>query len=355
MAVTLTTGMEFPDQVRPFRGGLLDTALELPEGWENTGVVVPFYTCGWPIVRDKCLTLSDTPRRDELREFQPFLVEQGSTCSTIGPDNQEAHARGRLEGTLEWALGRQLQSDIADTGNPRLDDASKLSTVTDVVVAVAALEQMAADSGYGTEWWLHTTPYMAAYLRRYHLITPDGRTPAGGRWVISPGYADPGDVHPIWVTGPVWAGVEDPTVRSVVGHRTNDRDAWAIAGAMVAFDPCILWRIDVTPCSSCPGGGGMTPDEVQAIVDAQTATLEASNDEQTTEITADVQAMIDAQTTALNTANSNQTVEITDNLQFVVTTMEGLAADINENTDTEVQASTATIVGKLDELFPESP
>lgn len=246
MAVALSTGVELPVDVTPIRGGLLDRAGDLPDGWEN-GISVPFYSCGEPILRDKCIAGTDVPHRSATAEFDPFPIEQGSTCSTIGGDRVDDHALARLEATTEWALARQLQSDPVGTGSPKLDDAVSAGTAASIVTAVAMLEEAAAEAGFGSPWVLHAPVYAAAFLRRYNLIDDLGRTPAGGTWIISPGYDRPEGSIRLWVTGPVWAEVDTPQVFDGVDHRVNDIAAWALRVGLVAFDPCLNQYVDVTP------------------------------------------------------------------------------------------------------------
>lgn len=349
MAVSLSTGVELPEQATPFRGGLLDRALDLPEGWEQ-GVVVPFYGCGEPILRNKCIVATDEPHRGSIVDFQPFPIEQATTCSTVGNLDLPAHARARLDATSEWALGRQLQSDLTQTGNPKLDDADSLGTAPDIVTAVALLEENAAAAGFGTPWFIHAPVYAAALLERYGLIGRDGSTPAGGTWVISPGYLRPdANTVRLWVTGPVWADVDAPQMTTDVDQRVNSASAWALRVGLVAFDPCLNFSIDAPAVSGGGGGGGgATPAEIQTMLDSQTTDVNAYNLSLSNAL-ADavdgaagrVQNDIELQTTAINTHTDTATAAVT--------------TDVNENTDAEVQAGTTTVIQKLDDLFPESP
>lgn len=246
MAVSLMTSMELTETPAPLRNGLLARAMDLPSGWQS-GIVVPFYGCGEPILRNKCVQGVDEPHRDGNAEFGPFMVEQGASCSTMGGENLTAHAENRLLSTTEWALARQLQTDVAQTNSPALDDAVSIGTATDWVNAVAQLEQYAADTGFGTPWVIHAPVFAAAYLESENQIVDGNGTPGGGSWIISPGYTLPaaGSVR-LWVTGPVWADVSDTAVRENVAHRQNDIAAWADLLGLVAFNPCMNGYIDVT-------------------------------------------------------------------------------------------------------------
>lgn len=254
MTHTLTQPAELTEQSARARGGLLSAALSPPEGWERGGLIVPFYGCGEPILRDKCISSIDVPHRPGVAEFRIFPIEQGSTCSTLSRIDHEAHALGRLQATTEWALGRQLATDQAGTGSPSLADANHLGTAADVITAIACLEQAAADSGFGARWWLHTSPRGAAYLASQGLMTIDFFSPSGAPIIVSPGYLSEGDTDAevrFWATGPVWAAVDAPTTTSAVERRQNSDTAWALRGGIVAFDPCINISVDAT-VGACP-------------------------------------------------------------------------------------------------------
>lgn len=247
MAVTLSTGVDLPEQQTPFRGGLLDRAYALPAGWES-GVTVPFYGCGKPILRDKCISSTDTAHRDSMQAFDPFPIEQSSSCSTLGATALLDHATRRLEATSEWAVAQQLQRGIIVNDSPTLDDGSWVHPdVTSVVQAVSALEDYAAQNGFGTEWFLHAPTKAAAYLRDASQIDRDGRSPGGGTWIVSPGYTGETSGFVLYVTGPVWAGVDAIEAHQNVHRRMNDVAAWAFRVGLVAFDPCLSGKIKVVP------------------------------------------------------------------------------------------------------------
>lgn len=238
---------------QPVKGGLLDVALKAPDGWQH-GLSVPFYGCGQPIVRDKCISAVDVPHRTDTAEFYPFPIEQGATCSTLSRIDQSAHAKGRLENTTEWAVGRQLAEDTVGLGSPSFADAVLLGTVADAdfVTAIGCLEQAAADAGFGAEWWIHAPVRATAYLANIGALSLDGLTPAGKPLVVSPGYPVEGPTTVrLWATGPVWVGVDAPDVHAAVDWRVNDDTAWALRAGLVAFDPCVNIAIDVT-VPACP-------------------------------------------------------------------------------------------------------
>jgi hypothetical protein len=252
MALSLVRPVEV-EQTARVKGGLLDVAHPAPEGWER-GIAVAFYGCAEPIVADKCVNFDAVANRPEVQEFSMIPIEQGSTCSTLSRLDHSDIARARLETTTEWALGRQMQTDIVGTGNPSLDDATLLGVVAeaDFVTAVGCLEQAAADTGFGSEWFLHAPPRAASYLAYMGLIDLNRLSPSGAKWIISPGYLPEDDTTVrIWATGPVWVGADAPRVTEAVGFQTNDDTAYALRVGLVAFDPCMNLAIDVT-VPACP-------------------------------------------------------------------------------------------------------
>lgn len=243
------------DQSARMPGGVLSRSLPAPAGWERGGLALPFYGCGEPVLRDKCVSAEDVPNRNEpAAEFPAVPIEQGATCSTTGPDDLATSALDRLTATSDWALSRQLQTDQADTGAPKLDDATLLGTVAgaDFVTALGCLEQAAANSGFGSVWFVHTTVRGINYLVGQNLVTPDGFTPSGARVIVGTGYENVnGTTVPMWVTGQVWASITTPEAIDAVGFQTNDVDSWASAIGVVAFDPCMASSVRVT-VPACP-------------------------------------------------------------------------------------------------------
>lgn len=228
-------------------GGLLDMALPAPQGWAQ-GLSIPFYGCGEPLLRDGCVTANDVPHRTSVAEFYPFDISQGASCSTLSRLNQGAHARSRLDSTTEWAVARQFATDQLNLGTPSLADSISLGVVPgrDFTLAVATLEQAAADSGFGSLWWLHAPIKAASFLAREKQMK-DGVSPTGAPWIISPGYPVQGATTiRLWATGPVWAGVDDPIVLEAINRRINEDIAYAQRSAIAAFDPCVNFHIDIT-------------------------------------------------------------------------------------------------------------
>jgi hypothetical protein len=252
MSVTLERPAEVA-QPPVVKGGLLDVALPAPSGWER-GLTIEFYGCGEPILRDKCISGTDVPHRGGIATFPIFPIEQGATCSTLGGGDQQAHASARLEATTEWAVGRQLATDIVGTGAPSFADADVLGTVADAdfVTAVGCLEQAAADAGFGTQWFLHAPVRAASYLAYLGQVDTNNLSGTGAKWIFSPGYpVQASTTIRLWATGPVWVGVGDGISNPDTDWRTNSKSAFALRAGLVAFDPCINIAIDVT-VPACP-------------------------------------------------------------------------------------------------------
>jgi len=248
MSQTLMEGVEV--EAPPTRsGGLLNASLPAPQGWMQ-GLSIPFYGCGEPVLMDRCVTADDTAplNKTAVGEFLPFGISQSATCSSLSRLDQKKHAEGRLDSTTEWAVARQLATDGVGLGTPSFEDGTSLGTVADgdFALAVGTLEQAAADTGFGTQWWLHAPVKAAAFLARYDLL--NGKwSPSGAPWIVSVGYPVQGDTTiRLWATGPVWSGVDDPFVLADLDRRSNTDEAFAQRSAIVAFDPCINIYIDVT-------------------------------------------------------------------------------------------------------------
>lgn len=246
MTQTLMEGVEVEVDIRP--GGILDIALPAPAGWTQ-GLSIPFYGCGEPVLLDRCVMAEDeTPHRTSVAEFSPFGIRQSASCSTLSRLDQRKHARGRLDATTEWAVGVQLSTDDLGLDTPSFADATHLGTVADrdFTLAVATLEQAAADAGFGASWWLHTPIKGAAFLAREKQMK-NGVSPSGAPWVVSVGYPVAGGTTiRLWATGPVWASVDEPFILNEIDRRGNEDEAYAQRSAIVAFDPCINFSIDVT-------------------------------------------------------------------------------------------------------------
>lgn len=273
MATTLPAAAT-PPVGSPVRArGILALASPAPEGWEAGGVQVPML-CADPIVRDGCVTMGDVPKRPTITTFPPFLIRQGSECSTISADAREQEARDGLSQTTDFALGLTLRTGEA-SGGPSLDDAVDVGDFGDVIGAVSAIERAASLAGRGQEYVLHAAPSAAAYLVDAGLIDEGGRSPSGAVWIVSAGYEDGTDLR-IWATGKVWAGAGAITVDQQVGRRTNQREAWAARAGIVGFNTCI--NLTATFAPNAAGGGTVDPEARAAIETLQGQVVALQNE-----------------------------------------------------------------------------
>lgn len=243
------------DQSARMPGGVLSRALPAPAGWERGGLAIPFYGCGEPVLRDKCVTGEDIPNQNgAVASFPAFPIEQGAMCSTTGPDSVVPSAVSRFSATSDWAVSRQLQQDLAATGAPKLDDAVSMGAAADAnfTLALGCLEQAAADTGFGALWTIHTTVRGMTYLSAQDLVDSNGFTANGARVIAGSGYENPsGTSVPLWATGQVWASVSDIEEVESVAYQQNNIEGWARGIAVVAFDPCMLHLVTVT-VPACP-------------------------------------------------------------------------------------------------------
>ena len=208
------------------------------------------------MLQDRCVAVNDEPHAGAaVAEFHPFGIQQSASCSSLSRLDQKKHAEGRLDSTSEWAVAHQLATDGLGLDTPSFADGTGLGVVAggDFTLAVATLEQKAADAGFGAQWWLHAPIKAAAFLANHQLIC-EGMSPTGAPLVISPGYPVQGATTiRLWVTGPVWAAMDDPFVLNDLDRTNNADEAYAQRSAIVAFDPCINFHIDVTvPASPTP-------------------------------------------------------------------------------------------------------
>lgn len=234
------------DQSARMPGGLLAKSLPAPAGWENGGLVIQFNDCGEPVLRDKCVDDEDIPNRLTVSEFPSFPIETGVMCSTTGRDSITQAAFDDYQATADYQLTRQLQSDVAATGAPTLDDSTLVGTYAAAafVQAVGCLEQAATAAGFGRAWVLHTTLRGAAYLED-NLSSE--RAPSGAPIIVGSGYTNfSPTVVPIWATSRVYASVSEADGMEGVGFRQNNLEAWARGEGIVAFNPCINLRVHVT-------------------------------------------------------------------------------------------------------------
>lgn len=241
---------------RPPRSrGILDVAYDLPDGWE-TGVTFRTSGCLEPEVLAVCHVDSVDPvegvRPGDSPVFEPIFVRQSAACATMSVVGTVDMSRNRLEATTEYALG-QLLLNGGVTANPSLADATSVANVgsiaealVEVVAAVGCLEQAVAETAYGAEAFLHAPYRAAAWLKAVDAMDDDGYSPAGFRWIVSPGYSGGATTTiTIWATGAVWAGatpsytLSDGLSGRTPGWRTNLDEAWSQRLVLAAFDPCL--------------------------------------------------------------------------------------------------------------------
>jgi hypothetical protein len=244
-------------QGRRSRGGLLDSAEALPEGWEN-GIAFRTTGCVEPEILGPCEIGDTVEVRPGDAIFTPVYIRQSAACALMSQVGTVNIAENRLEGTTEWALGRSLVTGVLSE-NPSFEDSESVHLFADatgniplqMVDLVSCLEQAVADVAYGTEAFLHAPLRAAAYLRAANLVDRDGLSPSGFRWIISPGYpvgetTEDGTTLSLWATGTVWASVTaaEPLLDGVTGQRPvnwrmNLDAAYAQRLGMAAFDPCL--------------------------------------------------------------------------------------------------------------------
>jgi hypothetical protein len=249
-------------QGRRLRGGLLDSAETLPEGWQD-GIRFRTIGCSPPEILGLCEVGDPEDMRPSSATFRPTFIRQNAACALMSQVGTTDLALNRSEATVEWGLGQILATGEgtaigAGDPNPSFADADLVhivnvpdgNLVLQAVDAVSCLEQAVADTGYGAAAVLHSSFRGAAYLRSGHLNV-DGYSPAGLPWIISPGYPEGPDVGDgttvmFWATGPVWIGVEDgyvlidpQTGQRPVNWQTNLDAAYVNRLAIAAFDPCL--------------------------------------------------------------------------------------------------------------------
>lgn len=240
---TIPTPVDLTGEVPSSPRGLLLNSQPAPEGWELGGITF-LHTCPEVTVVPGCITLdAKTLTSPEDVAFPVFLAEQSSGCAASAPGEREKEARNALLSATEYVLGRELLVGSA-SGALALSDATALTPGNTVAESVGALEEAAGI--YGKRYVLHASPFAAALLTEKGLIDPGtGLSPAGARWVISPGYADNLSTI-VYATGVVYVGVGAVDTYERVGHRINHKEAWAARTLLVGFDPCIHLSINIT-------------------------------------------------------------------------------------------------------------
>jgi hypothetical protein len=216
--------------------------------------------CSEPSITGVCEVIDRVEvRPNDASIFEPIYIDQSAACSMLSKVGVVDIATDRLEATTEWALGLALAEGTL-TNNPSFADADNIASAEDPVAAVSCLEQAVANLGFGAEVFLHAPFRAAAYLRTNHLLNDDWMSPAGLRWIISPGYPSGDELVTIWATGSIFASVTEAetlinpaTGAAPVGWRVNTASAFRQRLGMVAFDPCLNLSATFT-VPLCTGG-----------------------------------------------------------------------------------------------------
>lgn len=236
MTDTLLTPTDSVGVAPTFPRGLLLNAQPAPTGWELGGISYRA-VCPELHTTDGCMTFTEfAPSVPNVVEYLPFVIESAVECSTLSSGDREDEATTALADITEFALGVALMS--------QLEDATALPTTTDWVAAVGALE--AAASVTGKRYVLHASPFAAAHLVALNLMDPaTGLSPAGARWIVSPGYAGDNNMT-LYVSGNVHMGVGEITANGAVARRQNRFEVRASRAAIVGYDPCVSFSITIT-------------------------------------------------------------------------------------------------------------
>lgn len=236
MAILVSTTTLVP-QARP--GGLLAAARSLEDGWER-GLDVFVGALNSPDRVAPCAVGSgETDPGGEVARFEPVLVRQGIHCSALGRPDVASKARQVVSTTLSWAVSQEL-FDGAATGNPSLSDATSLGTVTDLLDAIARLEDAAEQALTGRLAFIHVPVGLSAYLK--FKVGDDGmiRTNAGNVIVIH------GSGNTVYATGEVFAAASTVEAREYTDRAVNRTDGWADALALAVFDPAFNVSVTIT-------------------------------------------------------------------------------------------------------------
>jgi hypothetical protein len=243
--VVLASRVDLPPSVRSV-GGLLSSARPLTGAWQR-GVTFLGSACLGPEGQVYCPP-SPTPKTKsapgDVASFDPIGIILGVECTTLSRDRAESIAADALDATREWQLGQELQTG-ALTANPSFADAVALPAATDIVEALAALEQDVADSIFGRLAYIHASPANMTRLLAAQAIWRDGRTwrtASGNTVVSSPGYT----MAALVATPEVWAATGERDYLTDVDRSVNTTTSYAEEVGIVAFDPCYIASVTVT-------------------------------------------------------------------------------------------------------------
>lgn len=253
--MSLPTRITLPPSGRPV-GGLLAAARPIGGGDWWRGVTFSSGQCLVPQVVGSCTdgevskTLGDL---SDASSFDAFAVLQAIKCSTMGRTQLDTYAADSLDVTREFGVATELLTGAA-SGNPSLADATPVgsASATDVVSALACLDQFAARELSGRLAFIHASPILGTHLLAASAIRFSGTlnrylTALGNVVVISAGYdgrtpgATPpsdGDPQFLYATGEVYAEVGQREVLPSVERGQNTLQTIAEDTAVVVFDPC---------------------------------------------------------------------------------------------------------------------
>lgn len=245
----LKEALELPPATRPAGFGLLPAARDIPgQFWR--GVVVNSGQClpvqPWPYCPPDGLVKTSS-RPTSGTEFEAFGVVQAVECTTLSSSEIEERAETSLSVTREYQIGEALAVGVVGTVNPALTGQEVVGTAAGTVEeALAQAEDEASDRVTARLSVHHVAPSDATRLLASQAIFRDGRlwrTAAGNVVVASPGYtALQGAVY---TTGEVFAGFGEGQTLTDVERSLNTETAYAEEAAVVAFEPCTAFQVEV--------------------------------------------------------------------------------------------------------------
>lgn len=257
----MTTALPIPVVLPPAPaagGGILGRATMLEPGWER----------GVSFATEACLTAGehvfcvDSPTEKQfqggtLADFNPYGIEVGVVCTTLGGERADAEREARafqaLEVVAEYSVGYVLATGETqageDTGNPALADATSQGTAATATAALALLEDVTAETLRGHRAWYHLAPSTLTQLVADGSVVGDVDdgwfSPTGHIVVASPGYADT-LADKIVATTEVYASVGDIVLMRTMDYATNRKLALHEAPALAVMDPCFNVSVGIT-------------------------------------------------------------------------------------------------------------
>lgn len=264
--MVLKTRVNLTPPTRP-AGGLLRAARPVPDGW-GRGVTFTTTSCVGPFTVGTCPDgpgLKPAARPSGPHEFASFTVGAALECSTLGRDySPEIAAQETADVIREFAVARELLTGDAsardagpgEVGNVSLagDVTHTLSSGGDVETALACIEQVAAETLFGRQVFVHMPPAVAVVAAAARVIRREGArwlTPSDSIVVVSPGYdgrapgtSAPASSYWIYATGEVYATTGSRTTTQDVDRSVNTDTARTEDQAVAVFDPCFVAAAD---------------------------------------------------------------------------------------------------------------